>query len=409
MEQERWELAADDLRLVLGEDPENSVAHSLLALCHLAREKNDEAESEAQQAIHLGPDSSFAYYVHARVLNHRNRQAEALKSIRRAIEIDPTDADYHSIEAAIHFDQREWSSALAAAESGLEFDPENAACNNLRAMALGKLGRRAEAGQTIEATLSRHPDSAVTHANRGWAYLEAGERTKALEHFREALRLDPTSDWARAGIVEALKAGNPLYGILLRYSFWMSSLSTRAQWAVVLGGYLGNRLLSHLASSQPSLKPWIFPIQIAYLVFAVSTWLADPIANLLLRLNRFGRLALSEEQTRSSNWVGFCFLMSALSFIPWMLSGFNADYLLGSILFFSLALPVASIWKCPEGWPRKLMTVYAATLAVVAMALLLTLVFDSVRWVKNLVAVYAIGIVGCPWFTNGLALIRPKR
>lgn len=409
IEQDRWELAEEQLRLSLAGEPGDPYAHALLSLCLLAREKFDDAEAEARLAIHSGPDFGFAHYALSRVLSTRNRDKEALASIEQAIQCDPTDADYHSMRAAIHVDRHEWSEALASAETGLQFEPEHTACNNLRAMALVKLGRREEAGATIEATLSRNPDNTVTHANRGWTLLESGDRKKALEHFKEALRLDPTNDWARAGIVESLKAGNPLYSLLLRYAFWMSRLSQRGQWIVILGGYFGSRLLASLSRSNPSLSPWIFPVQCAYVAFALLTWLADPLANLMLRLNRYGRLALSEEQTESSNWVGGCLLLTVLGLAIWAVSGFNPDYLLGPILFFAMALPIASVWKCAEGWPRKAMVVYAATMGLLGAGTVLAVLFDLGRLSGTLASAFAIGFIACPWLTNGLAMVKPRR
>lgn len=409
IEQDRWELAEEQLRLSLASEPGDPYAHGLLALCLLAREKFEEAEAEARAAIHAGPDFGFAHYALARVLTVRNREKEALAAIEQAIQCDPTDPDYHSIRAAIHVERREWSEALASAESGLQFEPEHTACNNLRAMALVKLGRREEAGATIEATLSRNPDNTVTQANRGWTLLESGDRKKALEHFKEALRLDPTNDWARAGIVESLKAGNPLYSLLLRYAFWMSRLSQRAQWIVILGGYFGSQLLASLSRSNPSLRPWIFPVQCAYVAFALLTWLADPLANLMLRLNRYGRLALSEEQTESSNWVGGCLLLSVLGLAIWALSGFNPDYLLGPILFFAMALPIASVWKCAEGWPRKIMIAYAAVMGLLGAGTIVAVLADNGTFSGNLASAFAIGFIACPWLSNGLAMVKPKR
>lgn len=393
----------------LGTEPGDPYAHALMALCLLAREKFDDAEAEAREAIQAGPDFAFSHYAHARVLNARHRDKEALKAIDQAIQCDPTDADYHSMRAAIFIDRREWAEALASAENGLQFEPENTTCNNLRAMALMKLGRRQEAGATIEATLGRNPDNTVTHANRGWTLLESGDRKKALEHFKEALRLDPTNDWARAGIVESLKAGNPVYSLLLRYTFWMSRLSQRAQWVVIVGGYFGSRGLSSLARSYPSLSPWILPVQCAYIAFALLTWLADPLANLMLRLNRFGRLALSEEQTESSNWVGGCLLLSVLGLGVYALSGFNSDYLLGPIVFFALALPIASVWKCAKGWPRTVMICYAAIMAFLGAGTVVAVLFDSAKISVGLVSAFAIGFIGCPWLVNGLAMVKPKR
>ena len=68
---------------------------------------------------------------------------------------------------------------------------------------------------------ARDPDDAFSHANQGWTLLEQGNRKKAMEHFRESLRLDPTNGWAQAGLVEAIKAGNPVYAVMLKYFLWI--------------------------------------------------------------------------------------------------------------------------------------------------------------------------------------------
>lgn len=64
-------------------------------------------------------------------------------------------------------------------------------------MALTQLGHKDEAASSLETALFRDPENAWTHANRGWQQLQHGDREQGMDHFREALRLDPTMDWAR--------------------------------------------------------------------------------------------------------------------------------------------------------------------------------------------------------------------
>src|SRR4030095_8491543 len=206
-----------------------------------------------------------------------------------AIRLEPTDADYHAMRAGIEFNERRWQEALNSAETGLHFSHEHTGCNNLRAMALVKLGRKSEAGATIQSTLARDPDNAFSHANQGWTLLEQNRRKEAMNHFRESLRLDPTNDWARAGLVEALKAGNPLYAVMLKYFFWMKNLPVRARWGIIVGGYFANRIVAGIARSNPDIAPWLLPLRILYVVFVVFTWLAYPIFNLMLFLHPVGR------------------------------------------------------------------------------------------------------------------------
>lgn len=312
VQQHRHEQAINELRQSLTADPHDPYGHALLGLCLAKLEKFQDATAEAQQAIHLSPDFPFAHYAHASILHDRHRYVEALAAINEALRLDSSDADYFALLSNIHIDEKRWRDALEAAERGLQLDSEHVACTNLRAIALVKLGRKAEAGATIDAALARNPDNAITHANQGWTLLQRGDHKKALEHFREALRLDPENEWARHGIVEALKARNFIYAFMLRYFFWISRFRGKTQWAIILGAVIGNRLLGAVAASQPSLKPWILPIQILYVTFALMTWIADPLFNLLLRLNRFGRLALSREQVVAANFLGACIFCRCL-------------------------------------------------------------------------------------------------
>ena len=154
------------------------------------------------------------------------------------MQLEPDDADYWGQLAAIELSTGKWDAALAAADRGLQVDPEHVNCTNLRVQAPQNSGRRTDADAAVEAALRRTPDDAFTHANRGWTLLEQGNPAKAMEHFREALRLNPEMDWARAGIVESLKAKHFVYRWILGYFFWMQRLSGRARWGVIIGAYL---------------------------------------------------------------------------------------------------------------------------------------------------------------------------
>jgi tetratricopeptide (TPR) repeat protein len=416
-QQSRHELAAHELRQILAVAPENPPAHALLALCLVEQKQFDEAQREAEVAVGQGPDFAFAHYARARVLEDRHDYDGAAAAIGEAIRLEPADADFHAMHAQIRFNRHEWALALAAAETGLQFDPEHVAANNLRAMALVKLGRKAEAGQTIDATLARSPENSFTHANRGWTLLEGGDRKQALHHFQESLRLDPTNDWARAGVVEALKAGNPIYGLMLRYFLWMQKLSQGAQWAVILGGYFGNRALGAWRRSNPDVAPWVLPIQLAYLAFVLLTWLAQPLFNLLLRLNRYGRLALSEEQVRASNWVGACLLVSMVALAGSIALGFPVWLLLLVFVGVGVSLPVSAVFNCHAGWPRRTMALYAGAMALVGLLAVAALAGEQVgaRGVKSDNPGFALmGLFGIGFFLNGfianfLITRRPRR
>jgi Flp pilus assembly protein TadD len=361
LDQRRYDLAEKELRQAIAASPNDGFLHALLADCLMERGDDRAATEEAKLGIHLEPDLAQAHATLSRALLRRNHFAEAFATIGEALRLDPGNPDYCAQLAAIHLESRDWQAGLAAAERGLEADPEHVGCNNLRAMALVHLGRRDEAGLTMASTLARDPDVAFSHANQGWACLHAGDRKQALDHFREALRLEPTLEYARYGIVEAMKAKNFIYALFLRYFLWMGRLSRQVQWIVIVGGYFGYRWLAGLARENPGLAPWIVPILIAYVAFALMTWIAAPLFNLLLRLDRYGRYALSRDQIVAANWIGSLLALGLALLMVWLISGSDMA-LFGALYFGLLLLPVSAVFQCQPGWPRKMMTAY--TLAV---------------------------------------------
>jgi tetratricopeptide (TPR) repeat protein len=410
-QQSRTELAEGELRQALTAEPQDAYAHALLGLCLAQREKFEDATDETRQAIHLAPDFSFAHYAHAHVLYERNRFPEALGAINEAIRLDPENADQYALLANIHLQEQRWLDALNAAEQGLQFNPEHVGCTNLRAMAMVKLGRKAEAGRTIDTALAKNPENALTHANQGWTLLEQGQPKPAAEHFREALRLDPQNEWARQGIIEALKAQNIIYALMLKYFLWMAKFSRRGQWGIVLGAYFGNRILAAIAQSNPDLAPWILPLRILYVAFALMTWLAYPFFNLLLRLNKFGRLVLSREQTVATNWFGLCLLLALVGLAGCAFRGFDSPWLLLTVVFGLLLLPVSAIFKCVPGWPRNVMaaiTIGMALLGLTALVLGFANLASSDTTI-GLLTTFALCVIATTWLGNILVTQRPRR
>jgi len=363
-QQGRHEMAEKELRQVIGAQPDEAHPRSLLALCLSERKHFPEATEEARQAIALGPDEPFSHYALAHVLCDRNRPDEALTAAEEAIRLDPFDADYCALKAQCHHNLKQWSECLSAAERGLVIDAEHLGCTNLRAIALVRLGRRDEAGQTIDAALARQPESPVTHANMGWTLLHQGRPKDALGNFGEAVRLDPTSEWARSGIVEALKARNAVYAVMLKYFLFMGRLSTGVQWGIIIGGFYFGRLLSGMASANPGLAPWILPFRILYFSFVVMTWIAYPLFNLMLRLNPFGRMVLSPEQVVESNWLGTFLGLAVLSLGGLLIQGTNSPWLVSLVVFGLFTMPLSGTFRC-HGGSRKIMTGTSGVLLVV--------------------------------------------
>jgi tetratricopeptide (TPR) repeat protein len=312
IEHKRFEDAERELRLVLASDPNHPYALALIGLSRTELGKHDEAIDYLKQALGQQPDNSYFLYLMGLVYLRKGKQKEAEKFLLSAISFDPHNADYFGVVALIKLQEVQWEEALTYANRGLQADPENLVCLNARSTALLKLNRKEESYQTIKEALHNDPHNSYTHANLGWGLLERGDHQQALESFREALKLDPENEHAKAGLVEALKARYWFYRVFLKYVFWMTKKNSKYQWVIVLGLWFGVRFLNSLSESNPEIAPFAKPIIYLYVAFALSTWLVDPLSNLFLRLNVYGRYALTRDQIRASTFTGIGFVIAIL-------------------------------------------------------------------------------------------------
>ncbi len=411
LQQKKYAEAKAEFRQELAADPQNGVAHAYLGIALVELKRFDEAEREAKAGVHLAPDQAFPHHALAAVLIERRRLKEAEQAIKEAIRLNPAEADQYSALASIHLQNKRWQDALDAANEGLKFDPEHVGCTNIRAVALRNLGQTAAADQTVESLLQRAPENSAAHANNGWAQLSAGRHREAMESFREALRLDPTNEWARSGLLSAMKARNFIYRWMLKFFLFTSRLSSRAQWGLIIGLWVGFRMLRGVARLNPELAPYLWPVIIAYVVFVYLTWTANPLFNLMLRLDRFGRYALSREEITASNCVAACILGIFAGIIWWWLGPAGDERgLVLAIMSALIVIPVAAIFHAESGWPRSAMTGYVAVLCIAAVASLAGMsMTPEAAFAGPLFMIFLLAALLAPWAGNALAMARPTR
>lgn len=409
LSQRRYDLAENEARQAVASEPESARPYAYLALCLVERKQWQPATEAAQRAIALDPADPFHHYALASILQDRGMLKEARAAIDEAIRLDPDDADHWAILAGILISQKQFREALGVARRGLECDALHEGLTNLRAIALTNLGERDAAGAAISGTLARNPENAVSHANMGWTLLHSGNAKAAMHSFREALRLDPQMEWARSGIVEAMKARSPIYRIFLWYFLFMARLPANAQWGIVVGGYIAYQVLRGVRRSSPDLAPFITPLIVAYFVFALGTVVAVPLFNLLLFTSPFGRHVLTTAQRWGAAAFGLS-LLPPLAFLALWASVGGAEFEVGAMLTGMLVIPVSLAGLSSPGRARRGMVAVAAGLAA-ACVLLCASVFTGSTATKGWVLPYALACFGSTWIANMFATApdRPKR
>jgi tetratricopeptide (TPR) repeat protein len=336
-----------------------------LTLCDLHRPAD--ALEAARDAMRLAPDLPLSLLALANALLAAGQLEEAADAALDLIAATPLDARGWIVLARARLTQERPADALEASERALAVDPDSADAAGLRSVALLRLGRREEAARSSGEAVAREPDSAVAHNVRGWALLHAGDADGSLAHFREALRLDPTLDNAREGLVLALKARHRLYALILSYFLWLERIPAGRRQALLIGAFVGVRLLAEVGGHGIVVDGLVTVVVVAYLLFLLATWLADPLFNLILRFNRYGKAALAPRDRRAADVLAGCLVAAVLCLAGGLASGRLA--LVGSAAAFCLlGIPLAVVNRAPPGWPQRLAIGWAAATAGLVLA-----------------------------------------
>ena len=85
-----------------------------------------------------------------------------------------------------------------------QFDPENSKYFHFRGVSLSRIPRRShEAEEHLRKAIELDPEISSYHLELGNLYLKGGLKSRALQHFEQALELDPGSEAARKGVAAA--------------------------------------------------------------------------------------------------------------------------------------------------------------------------------------------------------------
>ncbi|ACB74713.1 tetratricopeptide repeat protein [Opitutus terrae] len=393
--------AEREAMLALSADPQDTAALALLALSRCAQQKRPEALAAAESAVGLAPDNAYLHYVHALTLHHLDREDAAHSGINAALRLNPEDPDFFSLLAGIELARGNAPAALTAAEQALAIDSEHVEAANLRAMALVRLGRKAEATETVDFALQHAPNSALSHANQGWTYLHRNDPRRAQEFFREALRLDPTMEFARQGMLEALKARNPVYRAMLAYFLWMGRQGAKLQWGIIIGTYFFSRFLNSQLRGAEHASWALILLALVFYLFVYLTWTAHPMFNLLLRFDRFGRYVLSRDERIATYWFG-PLAGAAVAALTWWVVTRAGLPLLATLLLAALSICGAATFQRQKR-ARLILGGCTVLLALVAAMVVFEVVIGPVVAGGGVMSVFVMGFLGIQILANVLS------
>src|SRR5262245_32807943 len=148
------------------------------------------------------------------------------------------------------------------------------------------------------------------------------------------------------------------------------------------------------------------------------TWLANPLFTLMLRLNRFGRLVLNDEEKRQSSLVAGGIVAGLIGVVVWATPTLNSTIgFLWALACMMMLIPLSAIFRCEAGWRRWLMACYTAGMATAAVAMVVCFIValqqrqdaDVLEWlnyVRELFRVLIYAGIGGGLLANILITIR---
>jgi tetratricopeptide (TPR) repeat protein len=382
--------AEQHLREALAAEPGDTTVLTLLADALLRQERHDEALDTSRSALAAAPENVLAHSIHAAALAGLRRLDDALEAVRRGLALAPEVAGLHKQEGAILLASKEYTRALASIDRAARLDPEDSSTVVLRAAVLFELRRYDDAAAAVDEALRLDPENAEAHRIAGVLALRRGGGKSAVQAHRTALRLDPTDPHSRDGLTTALKSRNPLYGLLLRFGFWLNTLPKGVRIAVLLAPFVVSRLLRPFED-----QVWALVLIIAVTVAALLSWTLEPVMNLVLVLGRERHLLTRE--ARHATYLFVAFLAAGVTVAVISQGSGPAQLLAVAIGLGFWAMATGSSHLLAPGTRKIVLGGAAGAVAIGAMAVVAVAVGAPAATVA--VAVLLLSGIAAVWFT----------
>ena len=349
LQQDRHRDAEISIKQALEQEPENDHALSLLTRCYFDQKKLDEGIETILRAIAIDPENSFYFYLLAFGYYQKDAAFAAIDNLNKALQLNPYAAEYYGLLAYVLIDEKEFQKALDKANEGLAIDAENITCLQARSRALNKLNRIDDAIETMQNALAQDPDNESTHATVGWNFLEKGRHQESAKHFREALRIDPNHTSSKAGLKESLKSKLAPYRWLLQYSFWVHNKGKNLKTILPIALYIIFRVLISLTKGNDNTEGLALALLAIYLLFVVTSWTINSIANFMLLFHPDGKYAVTNTERWSAIAVVSAMMTGLIILILSEASEISAgtsytdNFFYAGLLCLSLALPLSEM------------------------------------------------------------------
>jgi len=132
-----------------------------------------------------------------------NEPVKALSCLEEALKLGPKQEDIPSIYSYMGVclkGQERYADAIKVLEKAEQYDSERTDVHNLLGFCYFKLKDYEKAIESFRNVLKLDPTSAIDYANIASNYRDMGKRELAIRHYKLALELDETIDFARENL-----------------------------------------------------------------------------------------------------------------------------------------------------------------------------------------------------------------
>jgi tetratricopeptide (TPR) repeat protein len=358
----RYRLAEEELRRALGDEPQNAVLHAYLALC-LAEDpaRVGEAMQEALWATAHDPLLPTGWYVLSMLQSRRGMPFEAEKTARIALGLAPDLPPLLLHLARLMMARERFRDGLEFAERALSVTPHDPQALMTAGSLRSRMGRHAEAEADFARAVALAPDDPAVQGNAGWAALRRGYAAAALGHFRVSLQREPGEQSAQHGLLEALRARNPVYRGFLRVALRVYWMPPFMKWVAIAVGVAAAAYAGLLDLPRPM---WL-AVQAAIIAAAVFTWTARPLADLLMLSDPAGRAVLEPAQKVAAVGVTVLLAASVTLGFAWAV-GAPRGTGMAAIFALLFTVPLTAAPRMPPGRWRLVLAGYSALVAAAA-------------------------------------------
>ncbi len=263
---QKYDIAEAQLDKMLKEDPDNFSALLLKGICYEARGRLSTAQKVYEEAIGKNPNDERGHFFLGRLSSIEGLdKKKGVEELKKAIELNPNEAEYKAELARVYYHSKDIKKAKKLVAEAIDHDPTNSMVKSVYAMIFNL-----SSNEMIKEVLKDDPNDDAALNDLAAQYLEEGKYKLALETFEKALSIDPNNTLYQNNYLLAKKANLLFYrpkhllnifitkhGMLKFYLIWFGSIIAIA---------------------------FIFtPLVFLMILFAIYTWIADPIADSLVK------------------------------------------------------------------------------------------------------------------------------